>query len=181
MYEELCKCRELLERFGGHPMAAGLSLPEENVDKFREKINACANLTEDDLIPKIKIDIPMPAAYADAGLIREFAVLEPFGKANIKPQFADKNLSITKAFVVGKNQNVLRLNLLTAAGEAVSAVYFGDIEAFKAYLCRKVWKCGSGKSFSRSDKQMRIMIVYYPEINEYNGVESVQVIIRNYQ
>lgn len=98
----LCKCRELLEKFGGHPMAAGLSLPEENVDKFREKINACANLTEDDLIPKIKIDIPMPAAYADAGLIREFAVLEPFGKANIKPQFADKNLSITKAFVVGK-------------------------------------------------------------------------------
>ena len=83
-------------------MAAGLSLPEENVDKFREKINACANLTEDDLIPKIKIDIPMPAAYASAGLIREFAVLEPFGKANIKPQFADKNLSITKAFVVGK-------------------------------------------------------------------------------
>ena len=69
MYEELCKCRELLEKFGGHPMAAGLSLPEENVDKFREKINACANLTEDDLIPKIKIDIPMPAAYADAGLI----------------------------------------------------------------------------------------------------------------
>lgn len=104
--------------------AAGLSLPEENVDKFREKINACANLTEDDLIPKIKIDIPMPAAYADAGLIREFAVLEPFGKANIKPQFADKNLSITKAFVVGKNQNVLRLNLLTAAGEAVSASLF---------------------------------------------------------
>ena len=80
MYEELCKCRELLEKFGGHPMAAGLSLPEENVDKFREKINACANLTEDDLIPKIKIDIPMPAAYADAGLIREFAVLEPLEK-----------------------------------------------------------------------------------------------------
>lgn len=102
MYEELCKCRELLDKFGGHPMAAGLSLPEENVDKFRKKINACAELTEDDLIPKIKIDIPMPAAYADAGLIREFAVLEPFGKANIKPQFADKNLSITRAFVVGK-------------------------------------------------------------------------------
>lgn len=181
MYEELCKCRELLEKFGGHPMAAGLSLPEENVDKFREKINACANLTEDDLIPKIKIDIPMPAAYADAGLIREFTVLEPFGKANIKPQFADKNLSITKAFVVGKNQNVLRLNLLTAAGEAVSAVYFGDIEAFKAYYAEKYGSAEVEKAFRGQINKLRIMIVYYPEINEYNGVESVQVIIRNYQ
>lgn len=181
MYEKLCECKEYLTKFGGHPMAAGLSLPEENVDKFREKINACANLTEDDLIPKIKIDIPMPAAYADAGLIREFAVLEPFGKANIKPQFADKNLSITKAFVVGKNQNVLRLNLLTAAGEAVSAVYFGDIEAFKAYYAEKYGSAEVEKAFRGQINKLRIMIVYYPEINEYNGVESVQVIIRNYQ
>ena len=181
MYEELCKCRELLDKFGGHPMAAGLSLPEENVDKFRKKINACAELTEDDLIPKIKIDIPMPAAYADAGLIREFAVLEPFGKANIKPQFADKNLSITKAFVVGKNQNVLRLNLVTAAGEAVTAVYFGDIEAFKAYYAEKYGSAEVEKAFHGQINKLRIMIVYYPEINEYNGVESVQVIIRNYQ
>ena len=99
--------------------------------------NQClCNLTEDDLIPKIKIDIPMPAAYADAGLIREFAVLEPFGKANIKPQFADKNLSITKAFVVGKNQNVLRLNLVTAAGEAVSAVYLVILRRSK-HIMRK--------------------------------------------
>ena len=181
MYEELCKCRELLDKFGGHPMAAGLSLPEENVDKFRKKINACAELTEDDLIPKIKIDIPMPAAYADAGLIREFAVLEPFGKANIKPQFADKNLSITKAFVVGKNQNVLRLNLVTAAGEAVTAVYFGDIEAFKAYYAEKYGSAEVEKAFRGQINKLRIMIVYYPEINEYNGVESIQVIIRNYQ
>ena len=133
------------------------------------------------LIPKIKIDIPMPAAYADAGLIREFAVLEPFGKANIKPQFADKNLSITKAFVVGKNQNVLRLNLVTAAGEAVSAVYFGDIEAFKAYYAEKYGSAEVEKAFRGQINKLRIMIVYYPEINEYNGVESVQVIIRNYQ
>ena len=131
--------------------------------------------------PKIKIDIPMPAAYADAGLIREFAVLEPFGKANIKPQFADKNLSITKAFVVGKNQNVLRLNLLTAAGEAVTAVYFGDIEAFKAYYAEKYGSAEVEKAFRGQINKLRIMIVYYPEINEYNGVESVQIIIRNYQ
>ena len=181
MYERLCECRELFSKFGGHPMAAGLSLPEENVDIFRKKINECANLSKEDLIPKIKIDIPMPAGYADTALIKEFSLLEPYGKANIKPQFADKNLSITRAFVVGKNQNVLRLNLLTADGKRVSAIYFGDIEAFKSFYAEKFGNEELEKAFLGKENKIRIQIVYYPEINEYNGVESVQVIIRNYQ
>ena len=181
MYERLCECRELFSKFGGHPMAAGLSLPEENVDIFRQKINECANLSKEDLIPKIKIDIPMPAGYADTALIREFSLLEPYGKANIKPQFADKNLSIARAFVVGKNQNVLRLNLLTADGKRVSAIYFGDIEAFKSFYAEKFGNEELEKAFLGKENKIRIQIVYYPEINEYNGVESVQVIIRNYQ
>ena len=162
-------------------MAAGLSLPEENVDIFRQKINECTNLSKEDLIPKIKIDIPMPAGYADTALIREFSLLEPYGKANIKPQFADKNLSIARAFVVGKNQNVLRLNLLTADGKRVSAIYFGDIEAFKSFYAEKFGNEELEKAFLGKENKIRIQIVYYPEINEYNGVESVQVIIRNYQ
>ena len=181
MYERLCECRELFSKFGGHPMAAGLSLPEENVDIFRKKINECANLSKEDLIPKIKIDIPMPAGYADTALIKEFSLLEPYGKANIKPQFADKNLSITRAFVVGKNQNVLRLNLMTADGKRVSAIYFGDIEAFKSFYAEKFGNEELEKAFLGKENKIRIQIVYYPEINEYNGVESVQVIIRNYQ
>ena len=181
MYEELCRCRELLDKFGGHPMAAGLSLPEENVDKFRKMINECSNLTDEDLIPKVKLDIPMPADYADVNLIREFSILEPFGKANGKPLFADKNLEVVKAFVVGKNGNVLRLNLRAASGRTVSAIYFGDIDGFKAYYTQKYGNDEVEKAFRGQINKLRIMIVYYPEINEYNGMESVQIVIRNYQ
>ena len=131
MYEELCKCQELFTKFGGHPMAAGLSLPEANVEIFREKINACCGLTEEDFIPKIKIDIPMPVDYPDIPLVNELLLLEPFGKANVKPQFADKNLGIDRAVVVGKNQNVLKLTLKTERGKSISAVYFGDVEEFR--------------------------------------------------
>lgn len=134
MYEELCKCQELFTKFGGHPMAAGLSLPEANVEIFREKINACCGLTEEDFIPKIKIDIPMPVDYPDIPLVNELLLLEPFGKANVKPQFADKNLGIDRAVVVGKNQNVLKLTLKTERGKSISAVYFGDVEEFR---CRQ--------------------------------------------
>lgn len=181
MYEEMCKCRELFEKFGGHPMAAGLSIKEELVDIFREKINACCSLTEEDFIPKIKIDIAMPAGYADRNLIHEFELLEPFGKGNQKPQFADKNLSIARAMVVGRNQNVLKLNLLTEHGERVSAVYFGDVDAFKNYYADKFGMEEVEKAFQGKNNKIRIQVVYYPEINEYNGMESVQIVIRNYQ
>ena len=181
MYEELCKCSDLFTKFGGHPMAAGLSLPEKNVDIFRKRINQCAALTEDDLIPKIRIDIPMPASYADVNLIREFSVLEPFGKANIKPQFADKELRIARAVVLGRNQNVLRLNLLTASNEHVTAIYFGDIDLFREYYRQKYGQQELELAFAGKPNQIRMQIVYYPEINTYNGNETVQIIVKNYR
>mgnify|MGYP004616275375 FL=1 len=181
MYEELCKCSDLFTKFGGHPMAAGVSLPEKNVDIFRKRINQCAALTEDDLIPKIRIDIPMPASYADVNLIREFSVLEPFGKANIKPQFADKELRIARAVVLGRNQNVLRLNLLTASNENVTAIYFGDIDLFREYYRQKYGQQELELAFAGKPNQIRMQIVYYPEINAYNGNETVQIIVKNYR
>lgn len=181
MYEEMCKCKDLFTKFGGHPMAAGLSLPEENVTVFREKINELCELTEEDLIEKIKIDIAMPAGYADMNLIREFEVLEPFGKGNQKPQFADKDLRISRAMVVGRNQNVLKLNLETAFGEKISAVYFGDVERFKDFYSEKFGQAELDKAFSGRNNDIRMQIIYYPEINEYNGMQSVQLIIRNYR
>ncbi len=181
MYEEMCKCRELFTKFGGHPMAAGLSLKEEDIDVFREKINACCTLSEADFIPKVKIDIAMPAGYPTTALIEEFSLLEPFGKGNVKPQFADKNLTIERAFVVGKNQNVLRLNLRTAYQESISAIYFGDIDVFKAFYAEKYGIEEVEKAFSGKSNKISMQIVYYPEINEYNGVTSVQIVIRSYQ
>ena len=181
MYEELCKCQELFTKLGGHPMAAGLSLPEANVEIFREKINACCGLTEEDFIPKIKIDIPMPVDYPDISLVNELSLLEPFGKANVKPQFADKNLGIDRAVVVGKNQNVLKLTLKTERGKSISAVYFGDVEEFREYYGRKYGENEVQQAFLGRTNAIRMSVVYYPEINRYQGNESIQIVIKNYQ
>lgn len=181
MYEELCKCQELFTKFGGHPMAAGLSLTEANVEIFREKINACCGLTEEDFIPKIKIDIPMPVDYPDIPLVNELLLLEPFGKANVKPQFADKNLGIDRAVVVGKNQNVLKLTLKTERGKFISAVYFGDVEEFREYYGRKYGENEVQQAFLGRTNGIRMSVVYYPEINRYQGNESIQIVIKNYQ
>ena len=181
MYEELCKCQELFTKFGGHPMAAGLSLPEANVEIFREKINACCGLTEEDFIPKIKIDIPMPVDYPDIPLVNELLLLEPFGKANVKPQFADNNLGIDRAVVVGKNQNVLKLTLKTEHGKSIYAVYFGDVEEFREYYGRKYGENEVQQAFLGRTNGIRMSVVYYPEINRYQGNESIQIVIKNYQ
>ena len=181
MYEELCKCQELFTKFGGHPMAAGLSLPEANVEIFREKINACCGLTEEDFIPKIKIDIPMPVDYPDISLVNELSLLEPFGKANVKPQFADKNLGIDRAVVVGKNQNVLKLTLKTERGKSISAVYFGDVEEFREYYGRKYGENEVQQAFLGRTNAIRMSVIYYPGINRYQGNESIQIVIKNYQ
>ena len=130
MYEEMCKCQELFTKFGGHPMAAGLSLPEENVEVFRKRINEVCTLTEKDLQPKIRIDVPMPLDYITKDLVRQFSILAPFGKDNTKPVFADKNIRIKRMAVLGKNKNVLKMSLVTQNGLSISGIYFGDIEGF---------------------------------------------------
>ena len=162
-------------------MAAGLSLPKENLEQFREKINACCMLTEEDFIPKIKIDIAMPVGYPNAELIRELDLLEPFGKSNTKPQFADKDLKIKRASVVGKNRNVLRLQLETQYGEIISAVYFGDVEKFLDYYREKFGVAEVDAALFGKNNKILLQIVYYPEINSYNDVENVQIVIRNYR
>ncbi len=181
MYEELCKCSELLTKFGGHPMAAGLSMKEEDVNKLREQLNTYSRLTEEDFIPKIKIDIPMPVDYPDRELIRQLDLLEPFGKANVKPLFADKDLGILRAFVVGRNQNVLKLILSTPAGSRVSAVYFGDVEAFRQTMTEKYGEKEVEAAFAGRPNNIRLSVVYYPEVNEYQGTETIQMTIRNYR
>ena len=181
MYEELCKCKELFTKFGGHPMAAGLSLPEENLDVFREKINRECSLSEKDFTPKIKIDIPMPVGYPDKSLIKELQVLEPFGKGNAKPLFADKDLKLKRANIIGKNRNVLRLTLETPYGESIMAVYFGNVEEFLDYYRKKFGVNEVEAAISGKNNKILLQIVYYPEINMYNGMESIQMIIRNYR
>lgn len=181
MYEELCKCKELFTKFGGHPMAAGLSLPEENLERFREAINRECTLTEQDFVPKVKIDIAMPVDYPNVALVRELELLEPFGKGNTKPLFADKDLKVKRATVIGKNRNVLKLTLETSYGATVMAVYFGDVERFLDYYREKFGNDQVEAAICGKNNKILLQIVYYPEINMYNGIENIQMIIRNYR
>ena len=165
MFEKLCECGEYLTKFGGHPMAAGLSLKEENVEPFRKKINELSGLGPEDLIEKVAIDVPMPINYIRKDLIQELKILEPFGKGNEKPVFAQKGLRAQGARVLGKNRNVVKLRLADEAGYAIDSVYFGDGDKFLEDVNRK-------KTLS---------VVYYPEIDTYMGREKIQIVIKNYQ
>lgn len=165
MYEKLCECKEYLTKFGGHPMAAGLSLEEENVERFRRKLNEQSGLTEEDLVEKVTIDVPMPIHYIRKDLVQELSLLEPFGKGNEKPLFAQKNLWVSQMRVFGKNRNVVKMRLTDENGYPMDGVYFGNGDKFAEE--------GRGKR--------KISIVYYPDINMYQGRESLQVIIRHYQ
>ena len=165
MFRELTKVRDLLPKFGGHPMAAGLSIKEEDVPEFRKRLNENAELTEDDFIPRVWIDVPMPLEYVTEGLVEELKRLEPFGQGNEKPLFAQKGLMIRSLRVLGKNRNVVKLGLVTDTGLSMDGLLFGDGDAFQKEL--------AGKD--------RIDIVYYPDINEYNGNRTLQAGIRNYK
>lgn len=164
MYEELVKCADLMVQFGGHPMAAGLSLEEKNVDVLRRRLNENCTLTEEDLRPKVVIDVPMPVSYITKKLIGEISLLEPFGKGNTKPLFAQKNLRVLECRVFGKNRNVAKFRLMDESGAGIDGVYFGEAEEFASYV--------RGKE--------RISVTYYPEINRYMGRESIQAVVQNY-
>ena len=181
MYEEMCKCKELFTKFGGHPMAAGLSLPQENVRLFRKRINECAALTDEQLVPKIHIDVPMPVDYASMGLVEELSVLAPFGKDNPRPVFADRNLRISRMWVVGKNNNVLRLSMISAHGTPVSAIYFGDIEDFFEYIRQQFGEQSLENAKRGRFNDIVLSIVYSPKINRFRENESLQFEIQYYK
>lgn len=181
MYEELCKIKDILTKFGGHPMAAGLSLAEKDIPVMRQRLNEQTALTEEDLIPKIRIDVPMPIDYITQELVRELSVLEPFGKGNEKPVFADKNLTILSARILGKNQNVLRMRIKSGYGAMMDAVYFGDIRQFLEYAAGKFSQKAVDDLFRGTGMSgITMSFVYYPEINSFNGTESLQIVVKNY-
>lgn len=164
MYDELVKCADLMVQFGGHPMAAGLSIEEENIEKFREQLNQNCTLTEEDLRPKIVIDVAMPISYITKELVEQISLLEPFGKGNVKPIFAQKGLRVLDSNIIGKNKNVVKLKLLDPQGAIIEGIYFGEADDFMNFIREKD----------------SISVTYYPEINRFRGRESLQIIIQNY-
>lgn len=181
MYEEMTKVKELFTKFGGHPMAAGLSLPEENVDVFRREINENCTLNEEALTEKIVIDVPMPLSYITESLIEQLNILEPFGKGNEKPVFADKNIAITGACKIGKQKNMLRLNLLNEQGSTMEAMMFRNCEDFELFLQEKYGEAEVEKIYRGEPNNIRIAITYYPSINEFRGNRKMQVTILGWQ
>lgn len=164
MYEELIKSKEYLEKFGGHPMAAGLSLKEENLELFRRSVNEKTTLTEADLIPVRWIDVAMPMYYVTEKFIDSLTILEPFGKGNEKPVFAEKNLKILMQNIVGKNRNAVKLLLEEENGNQIDAIYFGNGEEF----------------IENTVTKEKISVLYYPSINEYRGNKKIQMVITHY-
>lgn len=165
MFDALVEVKELLLKFGGHPMAAGLSLLKENVDELRRALNEKAELTEEDFVKKVWIDVPMPLEYISEPLIEELDLLEPYGQGNEKPLFAQKDLSIRSVRVLGKNRNVVKFSLVTKNGTPMDGLLFEDGDLFVEEL----------------GNRRQLDVVYYPAVNEYNGNKSLQIVIKNYR
>lgn len=181
MYEELNKCKTFLTKFGGHKLAAGVSLKEENVNLFRNALNENTELTEEDLIAKVSIDMQMPLRYVTEALINELELLEPFGKGNIKPVFVEKNIEILKGERIGKNKNVLKMQVRDAAGTSMDALYFGNIDVFLQYAQERYGEAVVKKMFQGERSGITMAFTYYPSVNEYMGRKKLQIVIQNYQ
>lgn len=181
MFEKLLECKELLEKFGGHPMAAGLSIKEENIDKLREKLNENSMLKDEDLIKKIKIDCVLPLDQINFRVIEDLEKLEPFGKGNEKALFGIKDVNVIKAQILGKNGNVLKLKLKSNSDKIFDGIYFGNIEEFEQTVCDKYNSEELSKLYDGIFNDVKLDFVFYPNINEYNGNVSIQIVIQNYR
>ena len=184
VYEEMTKCSHLFTKYGGHKMAAGLSLKEENIEPFRQLINANCTLTEADFEEKILIDVPMPMEYVTHQLINQLAVLEPFGNGNEKPVFAQKNIIFKKAVRMGKNRNMARFEVLDEQQKKYTMVMFRDVERFEAYADEKYGQGTAALLFSSEgmkENTLLMDIIYYPSINEFRGKSTIQFLLQDYK
>lgn len=181
MYEELNKCKEFLTKFGGHRLAAGLSLPKENVGKFREMLNKNCTLTEEEMKEKVTIDMEMPFGCVTEGLVKELELLEPFGKGNTKPVFAARDVTLLGARILGKNRNVLKLQVQDVNGCRIEAMLFHHADDFLGKLEEQYGKIEVEALLKGRGRQIRISMTYYPDINEYMGKKTPQIVVTHYR
>lgn len=181
MFDEMVKCQDLFLKFGGHPMAAGLSLPEDRVEEFRRRINELCTLTPEDFVEKVMIDVPMPISYITEELIEQLSLLEPFGKGNTKPLFAERDLRIQTCTILGKHKNVLKMTVYNGTGAAMEAMYFGDVEEFLSHLSEKFGREQVDGLLFGHGGNITLSVTYYPTINEFRGRRTIQIVIQNYR
>lgn len=180
MFDGLMQCQDLLERFGGHAMAAGLSLKEENLEPLRKRLNDACTLTQEELTPLVQIDVPMPLSYITEELIEEFKLLEPFGKGNTKPIFAQQHFQIAKGSIIGKNKNVMKFQVIGQDNTAMEALYFGDLDDLIQLIKTEYGEEQFERMMEGRRNDVDLAFTYYPSVNEFRGRRSLQIVIQNY-
>ncbi|MCB2297225.1 single-stranded-DNA-specific exonuclease RecJ [Clostridium tagluense] len=174
LFEELIKCEELLLKFGGHPMAAGLSIKEENIEKLRLKLNSICKLTDEDIIPKVRIDERMPLNKINYGIIEELELLEPYGKGNSSPLLAEKNIPVLKIDILGKSANTIKIKfLIPGTNKTIDGIFFNRVEEFMEMLKDSYGE--EYKTYLDTPRGMKLDLIFSPQINEYNGYKSIQL------
>lgn len=181
MFEGLNRCRHLLTKFGGHKMAAGLSLDEENLQAFRETVNETSGITEEDLIEKVSIDMQLPFSSVTEEFVKELGILEPYGKANPKPVFAERQIEVLSARALGRNQNVLKMKVRDTHGTDMDAIYFGNVENFLDYVKTSFGDHKLKNLLAGRGQGIQMAFTYYPDINEYQGIRTPQIVVQNYK
>lgn len=180
MYDKMSECKELFTKYGGHKMAAGVSMPEENVEAFRAYLNAHSGLSPEDLVEVIHIDVPMPMSYVTPELVRQIALLEPFGNGNPKPVFAQKGVRVRRGRILGKNGNVGKYRIADEGGREYDMMYFGDLEQWHDFLAAHFGQEELDRLYGGGSSAIVISVIYYPDINVYRGIESLQMVMQGY-
>lgn len=181
MYEGMNKCSHLLSKFGGHAMAAGLSLEEEQLENFRREINQISGITAEDLTEKVSIDMQLPFECITENFVEELKILEPFGKGNTKPVFAERQIKVNEAKILGKNQNVLKMKVEDHKGRGIDALYFGAISELLEYIKQKFGISEYEKMMAGRTNKVELSMVYYPDVNEFRGIRNLQIIVQKYK
>lgn len=181
MYEEMTACKECFTKYGGHKMAAGLSMKEENVEMLRRKLNEHCRLTEEDFEEKVHIDVAVPLSYLSKHFIEQLELLEPFGAGNTKPLFAQKEIHVMSGRILGKNRNVGKYQITDGSGKYYDMMYFGDLEAFHTFLKKKEGEYMVNRLYCGERVDIPITITYYPDINQYGGKENLQIVMQHYR
>ena len=180
MFTELSAFRNLFLRFGGHKMAAGLTMEKKNLEILREGLNARCTLTQTQLMPLVMIDAAMPLGYISEEVIADLEKLEPFGRANEKPLFAQQHLSVLRLSRIGKNRNVVKMSVMGPEGIIMDALYFGDTDVFFDFLEEEYGRDNVAAALRGMRNTIDIGVTYYPQINEFQGKRSLQIVIQNY-
>lgn len=180
MYDKMSECKELYTKYGGHKLAAGVSMPEENVEKFRRYLNEHCDLSAEDFEEKILIDVPMPMSYVTTDFVKQLSVLEPFGNGNPKPVFAQKNLHICKGRILGKNGNVGKYLVKDETGRQYDMIYFGNLDKWHDFLEEHFGQEERDRLYQAGSDVIQISVIYYPDLNVYLGRESLQMVMKDY-